>query len=203
MEPVKIESYDQLANIMPEQFMDDDQFFAGVATGDLHVLQSYERKTKEKTLLIVYDVSPSMNEKMKAGHSRHAWCRGIILNLMNKAVTGEATFLLLPFATNTGNLNKVLSPEDGERAIYDLLYNYKEGSGTNILGAIKTASERAKDHMNSEDGADILLITDGEDRSLSETGLRTLLGDSIRLHVVILGEPSIVLQAVATTYKSF
>ena len=205
IEPIHIMSVDQLLQILPEELvLDDETFYRKFADQELMGLQAYERKVEQKLLYILYDASPSMDEKMQNGLPRHIWARGVILNLLLRAVRGEAKYFLLPFADSPMPLVQVTTPEEAERLIESLCRETPRAGGTRILKALKKATDDIRTLGGEVSQADILLISDGEDDAMKNTAyVQDLLGDDIKLHAALIGPPSEFIQQVSTSYRVF
>jgi len=206
IEPVRMNELEQLSSVLPEQLMQDDQaFYEALSRQELLVMQPYDRKVEHKTLAILLDVSASMGELMLNGNvPRHNWSRGITVSLLLKAVRGEATYLLRAFDGAPHKLMKATTPEEASQLIDQVLNKGLSGGGTNIFAAFRQAVADIRAGNASGLGADILIITDGEDHSMDNSqAVRELLGDDIRLHVASIGKDSPALKAVATTYRVY
>lgn len=205
VEPVPMSSIDQVGEILPEQLMqEDDSFYGALANQELLVLQPYERQVEKKTLFILLDLSNSMTGEMSNGVMRHSWSRGITLNLLLRAVRGEATYLLRGFAGHPYSLQEAANPEEAARLIKTILGTPADGNNTWIYGAVQRAAEDIRERKARHEIADLLLITDGEDQSMDDTvRVKRLLGEDIRLHVASIGKRSPSLQRAATTYQVF
>lgn len=205
IEPVRMRELEQLSNVIPEQLMlDDDAFYARLVQQDLIVLQPYERWTEQKTLEILCDVSGSMNQVMAHGMPRHNWSRGIAVSLLLKALRGGATYLVRPFDGEPHNALRASSPEEVAATIKIILDSGASGGGTNIRAALRQAINDVRTAESLTLGADVLLLTDGEDHSVDDVqNVQAELGTDIRLHVASIGTTSPALQAVATTYNVF
>lgn len=204
IEPIGMRALEQLSEVVPEQLMlDDEAFYASLAQQDLIVLQPYERWTEQKTLEILWDVSGSMGQVMADGIPRHNWARGIAVSLLMKALRGGATYLVRPFDGRPHNALRASSPEEAAATIKIILDSGASGGGTNIRAALRQAigDVRTAERLA---GADILLITDGEDQSVDDVKtVQAELGKDVRLHVASIGTESPSLKAVATTYNVF
>lgn len=206
IEPVRMRTLEQLSDVIPEQLLlDDDAFYTSLAQQDLIVLQPYERWTEHKTLEILWDVSGSMNQVMADGLiPRHNWARGIAVSLLLKALKGGATYLVRPFDASPHPALRASNPEEAAATIKIILDRGASDGGTNIRAALRQAINDVRTAASLACGADILLLTDGEDHSVDDVqNVQAELGTDIRLHVASIGTASPALQAVATTYNVF
>ncbi len=207
IEPAGMTDMGQLSEILPEQqMMKGPQFYAALAQEELMILQSYEHIAQARQLYILEDISGSMDQKMGSGKrlARYIWAHGISLNLALQALNGEAVFARREFDGEPHHLIEVNSREEAEKLIDRVVRSTTSSGGTNIYAALKKAAEDIRSRGSGELGTDILLITDAEDTSINRTDLvRKLLGDDLRLHVVLIGVSTSPLSKVATTFRSF
>jgi uncharacterized protein with von Willebrand factor type A (vWA) domain len=197
-------SYDQLSELLPEQLlMTNDQFYHALAEQHLLILQHYEQIVKQKLLYMLLDVSGSMERPMANGMPRHVWARGVTLNLLRKALHGEAQYYMRMFDGGTYDLYQSLNADEAARLI-DLVLNLSfRGEGTNIFGALQRACTDIRERSTVQE-AELLLITDGEDGvKYSVEKVKELLGDDIRLHIAFIGTQSEVLQQAAHSCHKF
>jgi uncharacterized protein with von Willebrand factor type A (vWA) domain len=195
--------YDQMLNILPEQLMyDDEHYYAALAQGELITLQSYEHHADQKLLYILLDVSRSMTQSMQNGSSRHVWARGVTMNLLLKATQGEAKYFLRPFDGKPHSMEFATTPQETDRLI-DLIYNMAfSGGGTNIYAAFSQAVDDIKTKGGEISQAEILLITDGDDKSMDDiAAVQNLMGEDIRLHAILIGRESESLKQVSHSYR--
>jgi uncharacterized protein with von Willebrand factor type A (vWA) domain len=205
IEPVGMRTLEQVSDVIPEQLLlDDDAFYANLVQQALIVLQPYERRTAHKTLEILWDVSGSMNQVMADGIPRHNWARGIAVSLLLKALKGGATYLVRPFDDRPHPAQRASNPEEAIATIKLILDRGASDGGTNIRAAVRQAITDVHTAESLACGADILILTDGEDPSVDDVeNVQAELGPDIRLHVASIGTESPALQAVATTYNVF
>jgi uncharacterized protein with von Willebrand factor type A (vWA) domain len=215
IEPMPMRNLNQLSDILPEQLMqDDDAFYSALVQDQLTVLQPFENRTDRKRLYILLDYSNSMKTAMKDQMARHDWSRGLVINLLIKALRGDSEYSILLFAGAPVKDAGVLEAGDEahtHRLIDWLLGVTATGSGTNLWKAIERGVKDVRATKPEGDIADILLITDGEEAnpkgqraSVQNTeALKALLGADIRLHVASIGLKSSWAVPVATTYREF
>lgn len=205
IEPTPMARIEQIPDVLPEQMMlDDDNFYRQMAHGELIVLQPYERLVERKTLMILLDLSSSMKDAMGNGLPRHSWSRGITVNLLLRAVRGEATYLLRGFAGAPYDLHQAASPAEAQALIARLLATDASGQHTDILRAIRQGAADVRERKAPAEIADVLIITDGEDASINDSdAVLRIIGRDVRLHVASIGKQSPALQAVAHSYQVF
>lgn len=203
IEPNTIKDIAQISDIVPEQMiLDDDAFYADLAQEKLLVMQPYENITKQKLLYILLDGSGSMKDLMQNGMMRHIWARGITVNLLEKAVAGEAKYFLRVFDNAPHNLALATNAEEANVLLDSILRSGFTDGGTNIRGAVEIAVSDIRTKGGEFSEAEILVITDGQDGSMDDTSnVINLLGDNIRMHSLLIGCESPSLQAVSTSYK--
>lgn len=202
--PEGMNDWSQLPQVLPEQLiMSDEQFYPALADRSLMVLQPYERKEQRKRLYILLDVSQSMEEPMANGMPRHVWARGVTVNLLLEAVRGDAEYFLRAFDGNSHELHEAHTPEEAEKLIDHILRRGFSGNGTNIMNAVRTAAKDIRSRGTEIERSELLLISDGEDKSMDdEAAVRKVLGDDVRLHVVLIGKDSAALKRVAASYRT-
>lgn len=202
--PEGMSDWSQMSQILPEQLiMSDEQFYPALADQSLTVLQPYERKEARKRLYILLDVSQSMEEPMGNGMPRHVWARGVTVNLLLEAVRGDAEYFLRAFDGNSHDLHEAHTPDEAEKLIDHILRRGFSGNGTNIMNAVRTAAKDIRSRGGEIERSELLLISDGEDKSMDdEAAVRKVLGDDVRLHVVLIGKDSAALKRVASTYRT-
>ena len=193
-----------LPEVLPEQLvLDDDLFWTNFFGGNLQMLQAYDEYTERKRLCITLDVSGSMDQRMNGDLYRRILAAAIVVRYCMLAVAGEAEFLLRTFADTPGDkLWHVRTAAEAQSLMRWITGSVRfDGSGTNISGALSqsAADIRASDLEVST--SDLLLLSDGDDPSLTEDFLRRLMGDDIRLHAELIGLGSSVIREVATTYR--
>jgi uncharacterized protein with von Willebrand factor type A (vWA) domain len=197
-------TYDQLPELLPEQLlMTNDQFYHALAEQHLLILQHYEQIVKQKLLYMLLDVSGSMERVMANGMPRHVWARGVTLNLLRKALHGDAQYYMRMFDGGTYDLYQSLNADEAARLI-DLVLNLSfRGEGTNIFGALQRGCADIREQSSVKE-AELLLITDGEDGvKYSVEKVKELLGDDIRLHIAFIGTQSEVLRQAAHSCHNF
>ncbi|MDO8558559.1 MAG: hypothetical protein Q7S09_05260 [bacterium] len=204
MEPAPLTAIEQFPDILPEQMlMDDEEFYLRLAENDLLILQSHETHVDQKLLYILLDISPSMNEPMTSGYPRHIWARGVIVNLLLKAMAGKAKYFMRYFDSGPEKLQQILTSQEAEQLLDKLLSSHSVGSGTHIFSAFAQAVKDIRELGGDVSRSEILLITDGEDNSMDNTEtVKDLMGKDIRLHAVLIGTDSKSLKQVAQTYRN-
>lgn len=204
IEPENMRELSQMHGILPEQLlMDDDMFYDQLARDQLMVMQPYEEQKRRKRLYILLDVSGSMDGDMSDGHKRHVWARGVTVNLLMKAIKGEAEYLLRAFDGSTYTLHEATTRDEAEKLVDHILDQGFSGQSTDIFGAFRRAVEDIRARRGSAvETSEILIITDGQDGSMDDTArVREMLGGDIRLHVCLIGAESDPLREVAESYR--
>jgi len=199
MEPIR--DLDQLTQAPPEAWA-DPTFAYQVATGELPILQSYEAHTKQAVYHMIHDVSGSMGQDGGSGIPKYIMARAIACRLISKAIGNGATFIHRFFDGDIHPKMMATTQQEAQR-VYDLVaQSGYSGGGTDILNAIKAAARDIRNEGLLVD-AEILLLSDGEDSSVSSISeIKNILGD-IKLHVILLGNDNSTLKSVATTYKRY
>ena len=202
---VPMTDYGQMTLMMMDDMLllSDDEFFARLAEMDFLVVRFIQSVIKKKRVYILVDVSGSMGESMSSGVPKHIWARGIILNLMARAIKGDATYFLRPFDGAVHPLMKALNEAEAKEVVNFVLHSGFSGGSTNVMHAIDVA---VRDIRNDNKGegmreSELLLITDAEDSGINTESMNDLLRSDIRVHVCVLGNSSSSLKEVATTYQ--
>lgn len=137
----------------------------------------------EQIIYLLVDFSPSMYP------SHDPWktpiWRGLCVKLLEHALHQGITVRLRFFDNGVSRLYEAKEPGDYHNLI-SVVRRVNEGSGTDITNALHQAIEDLQ--IDSFDAAQIMIITDGEDRSLSAVDIRQRLDDAgVTLHAVMLG----------------
>jgi uncharacterized protein with von Willebrand factor type A (vWA) domain len=194
--------WSQIAAIVPEELAaDDDTFWTRAATGDLHVVQSYETTKKHKRVYVLLDISSSMDCPMANGDARRVWAMAVVARLAEKAIAGEAEFLLRGFDGWPSDRLWLVTNAQEAKALLDWLYGGSVfvGNHTDIEAALTQAAFDIDQRPEDIATTDVLLLTDG-DSPMTVSRLETILGTDKRLHVTLFGQPNEVLEAVAASY---
>jgi uncharacterized protein with von Willebrand factor type A (vWA) domain len=181
--------------------LDDDLFYARLATEDVRTLKHYEVRTGRRVMYILLDVSGSMKETFPGRpYARHIWARGVAIKQLIRALRGEASFFLRYFTSCVGCLYRATAVIEAQ-AIVDHLFEIDFAySGTDIQLALETAATDIKQREPLCERAEILLLSDGES-PLVPSALKEAFGENVRLHTVLIGEKdSLDLQRLSTTY---
>ncbi len=202
--PQSMSDMDQLPGILPEQLMlDDDEFYSRLAQNDLTILQSHDTVVDRKTLHILMDASGSMKEAI-GKLRRSIWARGVTLNLLLKAMRGDSQYLFRAFTAVPHELHSVFNQKQAGALMDTILGTNFEDGDTQILIAIKQAVQDIRNLNKGVGMSDILIITDGQDTNIKNSGMiKQLLGNDIRLHVASIGVESEQLKQAATSYRVF
>ncbi len=194
----RMQEMDQFAGLSPEQLADPMLPYQ-IATGDVPIIEHYEKVTQVALFYMLVDVSQSMAEGGSSGLPKYITARGVACHLLSKAIEGKAKYFLRFFDGSVHEKKSALTAAEAQRVFNLVARSGYSGGGTNISHAIEIAVRDIKKEGNIE--AEIILISDGEDSSLDEDTLRSLLGN-IKLHVIVLGPDNTVLRQVATSYRS-
>lgn len=204
MEPERMAGPEDLANILPEQYiLSDDQFYADLATNNLRKLKAYETRTFKKAAYLLIDSSGSMDERMSNGVKRHIWARGITVNLLAQAVEGQAKYWLRTFDSRPHQLQMANDKNSAFRLMDEMTTEAFSGGGTSIQSALAQATDDLSNHAGRFDTTDVVLITDGEDNQLNSEFLHMLRSSGIQLHVLLLGVDNELLKWHAASCKRF
>ncbi len=159
-----------------------------IATGAARVVQWYQFIVQRKVFYLLEDVSPSMEqERLQNGYMRFIASRKIIRILAQQAMEGKVRFIYRAFHGTVERPMEVTDEASAKRFLTYLTTRYPNGSGTEILHALRHAVKSIRE-AKSIDTADILIISDGEDNAIqSVKEVKDLLGDNIRLHLISIG----------------
>lgn len=202
IDPEAMTDLAQMHAVLPEQMMmEDDAFYAAMAEQRLTVLQPYEEIATKKRLYLLLDVSGSMETgKMRDGLARHVWARGVAVNLLLKALRGEAEYVCRAFDGQAHAPIEARTEAEAIALMDHLLDRGFGGGGTDIMRALRAAVADIRSRGEAFE-TDILLISDGESE-LDARGIEALLGSDIRLHVMqIGGAANPTLRSVAATCR--
>ncbi|MDF2461338.1 MAG: von Willebrand factor type [Candidatus Saccharibacteria bacterium] len=192
----------QIADVIPDQLgLDNEQFEAALVGDELLVMRFYDFVISLKRIVLLIDVSGSMDEFM-GDLKRTVWALGVALQLLLRAKRGEAHFTIRFFDGTTHQKRVVETPEQADELIALLLQTVSSGGGTDIQLAIMTGCEDIHEEEVQAEHSDILVITDGES-PIDEEQVRSALGDDIRLHVALIAKQSEVLKGLATSYREY
>lgn len=202
MEPEPMGSIDQLPSTLPEyQLESEDQYYGRLAQQDMLVQQSYEENVNQKLLYILLDVSGSMDTPMVNGLPRHVWARGVTVNLLLKAVDGQAKYFLRTFDSRPHDLSQATTPAEADHLVDFILNSAFSGGGTNIEVAITTAINDIRTKGGDISQSEVLLISDGES-PMDVDEIQRRLGSDIRLHIVLLGNADSALRRIAASFRT-
>lgn len=201
---IRPQNLDDMSNIgnltLDSLAQTEEDFYTRLATGDLQVLESYEKVVKRGLKAMVLDVSNSMDSPMQSGVNKSVMARGATYKLISNSDAAKTDFMLRFFDGDTHPLLRASTEDQRLKLMQSVRNNGFSGGGTNIVGAI---TQMAKDirRLPDIDEADITLITDGQDDNCnSAEELRSILGPKIKLHVIAIGQENPVLREVAATY---
>lgn len=149
----------------PEDLMhDDDIVERKVNQGDMRIRQEQEQKERKVHVYVLIDVSYSMDEEVTTNISRLVVAKTLVFALLEKLRQDNAVFIGRAFNDNLGE--RVYAESDSE---YD--YAYKRmveqlvaSGGTDINNALSRAMKEILQAQDKVSDAEILLITDSEDR---------------------------------------
>ncbi len=196
MDLVPVNDISQILDIPPSQMMlDDEIFYHQLVTQNLLHPEYSAVEEMRKRLYILLDVSPSMWDAehrefyMPDGNMRDTWARGVVAGLLADAINDQAQYTLRPFASTVFQKHAAENPDEARKLLAWISDSCDRGGGTDIGHAVKKAVSDIK-KLQSTDARmnNILLITDGEDQAgLTRDELVKSLGESIKLHVVLIG----------------
>lgn len=169
-------------------------------TPDLRELYEPVYETEIKTLYLLIDVSPSMWDDLP---DRKEWrvplWRGLAMRLIERALASGAPCVVREFSTGCRE-RQVIMETAAARLYRKRLWNMPKGNGTDISDAIQTAIRDLQYVEYST--ADIMIITDGEDKALSASKIRPLLeAANIKLHAIMLGVENNALRECCDMYQ--
>jgi uncharacterized protein with von Willebrand factor type A (vWA) domain len=189
----------QIAEISPDQLaMDDDQFYLRLASQDLMVPEYHEGVLVLTRAYILWDVSPSMYDSERGGAVtypngetglRDTFARAILAKLLVKAEKESSEYFLRPFSEDVHLLQEARNRKEAAELLNWVVSEGIKGAGTNIGRALNCAVSdvRAEQEIKKRTNH-ILLISDGDDQAgLTRETVHTMLGDDIKLHVMLIG----------------
>jgi len=179
----------------------DELFYARLAESELYVPEYYEAMYGKKILFVLIDGSGSMETVMSSGLPRHVWARGVMINLLMRAMEEDVHFIIRYFSdTLDENVYEAKNREQAAELIKLFVRQGKFSGGTDILLAVSAAAARIREiRETGTAAADIFLISDGEDNSTAAQLYQELGGD-INLHSAIIETDNRVLRQVSTHY---
>lgn len=195
----------EIQDVIPEDLaLPDEVFDQRLSQQELTVERNLERLRNKRRLVILLDISPSMDRGMRDGTERIQWAGGVALKLMLRALAGEAEFIFRFFDDGVSKRYIVTSPEEAQIMSTRLLRLVADGNGTDIDFALRQAVNDIVDAETEVQTSDVLLITDGES-NLDEYWMReTFVGSDTRLHVCLIGRNSNpLLEEVSTSYDMY
>ena len=170
MEPMQMQGFDQLLNMLPEQHaLPDEQFYDRLAHQDLLTMQSFEERPVN-LLYILLDVSGSMYADLGHGVQRSAWARGIALRLLFQVIEADARYFMRGFAHEPGPLFRATN-EDEAAALIERLLDDDLGIDAEIRRRVEGAGGQYDDVdlratliWNNKNDLDLHVITPDEQR---------------------------------------
>jgi uncharacterized protein with von Willebrand factor type A (vWA) domain len=189
----------------PEDLYDLDEAIAKLEQGELPVVVYYENKTTYAVLLLLVDISHSMDENLNNGIKRYVVAQAVLQKLLARAILGQAKYLLRFFDGSVHTLHQAMTPQQADILSKTIARQNFSGGGTDIQLSLDTGIADIKTSSNMEiTKAQILLITDGEDNSLKPSSeIRSDLGE-INLHLILIGGSSNPrLESAATSVQRF
>lgn len=202
-------------NIIPnEKMMPMDLQLMRAAAGESMVQVHMERipmtelvkepvyKEIKQAVYLLLDVSPSVFPGHGYGGDwMPPYWRGISLSLLRKARQEDAVFIMRTFAEKVGH-KRLANSNETEQDVADFIKSLDCRAGTNITNALNRAIRDFEEDKEEYDEIDIMIITDGQDRSLNPVKMRKALMDAnIRLHAILLGVENQRLKKCATIYQ--
>lgn len=203
-----LQSFGEIPKVLNSQMASDDEiFYPLVASGQLLVQQpiEYEGVYKErfirqrKTLRALVDVSGSMKG------DRIAWARLLLTLLVEKARKAFADYLLTTFTKVPGQPMKADANESFSfTEVLDYIeHSIRADGGTDISAALHNEldlieEENEKEKM--EQSAQIVLITDGNDKIDASSLKKRMDALKVELHTVIIGQRHDGLRSISKKY---
>jgi len=185
-----------------DQMKDDAEFFDKMAKGELNQRVYEEAKSKKQCLYVLCDVSGSMSGK------RSNIASALVMSLCRKtAKLDDGIFFLRFFDGGVFDRQDVLTRGMAKKMEQYVLQQGFSGGGTDIQGAldvaIKDISKAESEFGNQLRKAEILLITDAEDSSVSKATKARLDQLHIKLHsfLVGIGHGGNALREISDTFK--
>ena len=203
-----LQSFSEIPKVLNSQMAsDDDIFYPMVAGGQLLVQQpiEYQGVYKEryirqrKTLRVLVDVSGSMKG------DRIAWARLLLTLLVEKARKAFADYFLTTFTKVPG---QPIKADPTETASFKEVLDYIEHSiradgGTDISAALLNELnliEQENKEEKMEQSAQIVLITDGNDKIDARSIQKRMEALKVELHTVVLGQRHDGLKSISKKY---
>lgn len=183
---VGMAGFEEATKALPSQHVDDDYFDKRAAVKELGVRIYEMPKEKAQLLYILLDVSASMQDSVVSNWPKGNIASAFCLALLSKVMDRQDIFYLQPFSGSPG---KILVAENNKTAREVSNWLRKcgfNGGGTDIRASLLTAAENVKQAKDKLSGADVLIITDGEDSAVDAAEIKKSLGKT-KLHILMIG----------------
>lgn len=132
---------------------------------------------------LIVDVSGSMG-----WDDRMNLAVAVAILLVGKHLNDGSRYYFRQFANIVGAVVQALDDKE-KRKFLTFLVNQKDtdlGGGTEILIAVRAAAQDVRSAATSQDRAEVLLITDGDD-TFGASDLYRAIGEDVTLHTIIVG----------------
>lgn len=183
---VGMAGFEGATKALPSQHVDDDYFDKRAAVKELGIRIYEMPREKAQLLYVLLDVSASMKDAVVVNWPKSHIASAFCLALLSKVMDRQDIFYLQPFSGSPGKLT-VAENNKSARAVSDWLRKCGfNGGGTDIRASLLTAAENIKAAKDKLGGADVLLITDGEDMRVDAAEIKKVLGKT-KLHVLRIG----------------
>lgn len=206
--PREIQAIEEVQKALPSEFVSDTLMDKRITSGEMLVRQDMERHKRKNYFHILIDMSGSMLDLVTT-NSRGMLTKGNMATALSlsilKRVSDEKGVLMLRFFSGAPDRLRRAEAVEDYAAIARLLglSNYNGGSTRIQLAIDSSVKDIVEDTTNSLKKAEVLLITDGEDRLDVPTLKKALDDNQIKMHVLDVGPVGDIneaLKAVAATY---
>lgn len=203
---VRLEQYRNAADIPRviaehQILLPNDLYYTLLCARQLLVQRDYEEITHGQILMLLLDMSGSMQEEDKRGLPRWVWASGVTLGLLNKAIIEKSTYFLRYFTGDVSSLRRATNQAEAVALAEEVIkkVSVKFDGGTDISQAVSCAIEDIETEPDCQ-FAHILLISDGE-CGVNAGELKERLGEKITLNAAMIAvKENPELKAACATY---